>query len=480
MSHRHGPSLRRIAGLAVGAAALVLCLGTTVRAQDVKSYTIETFHQWVKQYQNAKPDFKPGDVLTAKDIEKMRPFIIPGYLEQLNFPEFQMPVQPVQKHTPRRDYMECTEKYQNQVKLKSDGTLDNYVCGQPFPDSVLDVNDPMSGLKAAWNFEYRWQNYGFMGISWNVTWVRFGGDHHDMIPSGVPDVPPQWIAGLKFTTQFPSDLREEYGGGGTFQRNLGAVYRRVYFTHLAQEQANGGVVPIPGAKDFEYKEFTGFQAPFDIRGTAFIIYRYNDAYRADDGWAYIPNLRRVRRISAEVKSDSLLGTDHTIEDFYSFAGRPVEWKWKFLGWKDVLAMMDSKYDYTHVYGPNGLIVNDPGWSLRRFAVIERTPTLTRHPYSAVLNFWDAENWDSWFEVAFDRKGKLWKIWEYPKKWSETYKDWAEINHGAEATVFQSVLVLDVQNARGTISIGYGTGMPTPNTEQVASLFDINKLEEIHR
>jgi len=461
-------------------AGAVLFLSVAAQAQDIKGYNIDTYVQWVKQYQNAKPDFKPGDVLTAKDMEKMRPFVVPGFLEQLNFPEFKMTIQPVQKHTPRRDYTECSEKYQNQVKLKSDGTLENYVCGQPFPNSALDPNDPTSGLKTAWNFEYRWQYYGFMGISWNGTWVRFGGEHHDTIPSGVPDVPPQWIAGLKFTTKFPSDMREEYGGGGTFQRNLGAVYRRVYFTHLAQEQNKGGVVPIPGAKDFEYKEFTGFQSPFDIRGTAFIIYRYSDAYRADDGWAYIPNLRRVRRISAEVKSDSLLGTDHTIEDFYSFAGRPVEWKWKFLGWKDQLVMMDQQSDYAHNYGNNGLIVNDAGWSLRKFAVIQRTPTLTRHPYSSVLNFWDAENWDTFYQVAFDRKGKLWKIWEYPKKWSETYKDWAEINHGSECTVFTAVHVMDLQNDRGTIWMGYGTGMPGVSAEQVVNLFDINKLEEIHR
>jgi hypothetical protein len=40
-----------------------------------------------------------------------------------------------------------------------------------------------------------------------------------------------------------------------------------------------------------------------------------------DAWAYIPNLRRVRRISAEVKSDSLLGTDITIDDFDGFNDR---------------------------------------------------------------------------------------------------------------------------------------------------------------
>jgi hypothetical protein len=41
----------------------------------------------------------------------------------------------------------------------------------------------------------------------------------------------------------------------------------------------------------------------------------------------------VRRVTAEVKSDSLLGTDHTIADFYGFADRVVNWNWKFLGWK---------------------------------------------------------------------------------------------------------------------------------------------------
>jgi hypothetical protein len=30
-------------------------------------------HRMLHRYANAKPDFKPGDALTAKDIERMRP-----------------------------------------------------------------------------------------------------------------------------------------------------------------------------------------------------------------------------------------------------------------------------------------------------------------------------------------------------------------------------------------------------------------------
>lgn len=446
-----------------------------VLAQDVSSYTRDTFMQWLQKYKDAKPDFKPGDVLTAKDLERIRPFVFPGYLEQLDFPEFKMPIIAFVDHTPRKDYMECTEKYQSQVRLAPNHTLQNYFCGQPFADSDIKVSDPDAGWKAAWNFEYRWQNFGF--YTYHIaTWERFGGAHET--PSwALP--PTEWTAGLPKVGELPSaeEMKQIYGGGGTFQRTLGGLYMRCYYTHLAQTPDK--LLPVPGAKDFEFKEFTGFHSPFDIRGTAFIVYRYADPTREDDGWAYIPALRRVRRISAEVKSDSLLGTDHTIEDFYSFSGRELEWNWKFLGWKDVLAVQDSAHDYTYLYGPNGIIPNDV-WSVRRFAVVERTPTLPRHPYSSVIMLWDAQNWDAWLMVAFDRKGKLWKIWEFQKEWSESFKNYlAPINRGIRSTEFQSIQVLDVQNHRGTLWIVPG-GFPNVTGREVSHLYDINHLEELHR
>jgi hypothetical protein len=445
------------------------------RAQDVSTYTRQTFIDWFNKYKDAKPDFKVGDVLTAKDLDRIRPFMFPGYLEQLNFPEFKMPIMAYADHTPRKEYLECTEKYQGQVRLAANKSLENYVCGQAFPNSSITAGDPDSGWKAAWNFEYRWQNFGLFTVP-PVTWERFGGTHD------IPDwesPPKEWSAGIPYPGTMPSadELKLMYGGGGTFQRTLNAFYERVYFTHLAQVPDH--TLPTPGAKDFEFKEFTGFYTPFDIRGTAFIVYRYADPTREDDGWAYLPALRRVRRISAEVKSDSLLGTDHTIEDFYGFSGRELEWKWNFIGWKDVLAVQDSQHDYTYMYGPNGIIPND-SWSLRHFALMERIPTSTRHPYSSVLLLWDTQNWDTWLMVAFDHKGKLWKVWEFQKEWSEDFKNgWAAINHGVRSTEFQSVQVLDVQNNRGTIWEVPG-GFPNVNGSEVAHLYDINHLEALHR
>jgi hypothetical protein len=120
--------------------------------------------------------------------------------------------------------------------------------------------------------------------------------------------------------------------------------------------------------------------------------------------------------------------------------------------------------------------------MRRFAVMERTSNSERHPYKSVVEDWDSQNYDAWLMEAFDHKDKLWKVWEFQKAWSESYKptDWMyPMNKGAYSTEFQSVQVLDVQNDRGTIWLVPG-GFPNLKGPEAEKLYDINKLEQIHR
>src|SRR5271154_4842052 len=192
-SETGGGGALRMIGSVIALSALVVGLSLgRANAQDVKTYTRATFDDWFQKYKDAKADFKPGDVLTAKDTERMRPFIPPGYLEQLSFPEFQAKIIPAADHRPRKDYVECSEKYQNQTKLNADGSMSNYVCGQPFPNSDLKVGDPQSGVKAAWNFEFRGQIFAFFCVP-PATWDRFGGSH--TIPTWEPP-PLDWLEGV--------------------------------------------------------------------------------------------------------------------------------------------------------------------------------------------------------------------------------------------------------------------------------------------
>jgi hypothetical protein len=466
-------------GFAVAAiAATLLASAAFAQQADVKSYTRKTFDEWVEKYKDTEPAFKAGDVITQKDIDKIRPFVPPGYIEQLDFPDFRAEIAAPGDYTPRKEYTQCTEQYQSQVSLEPNGALKNYVCGLPFPLTKLKADDPQSGLMAAWDYNFRWQNYGFGNTSVGWIWDRFDGGTHGPIALTKP---PGQLAALN--ADIPSDTTELYQGGGTFQRVLQGPYRRVYFSHVAKQSANRGLVPGPTSQDFEFKEYTGFHEPFDIRGTAFIIYRYSDPLRADDAWAYVPSLRRVRRISVETKSDSLLGTDHTLEDFYSFSGRVLDWDWRFLGYKKILHVLNSKFLDSHYGGPKGIVPNNDRWELRNYAVVERTPKNPRHPYSSVVMLWDTETFEPSYSMAWDKKGKLWKFWQWQKKWSEemTEPTIKEMNVGERVLTFQSVQVLDLQNDRGTLVPCYGRGYPdVKSAGEVEQLYDVSRLEGLHR
>ena len=470
-------SWRTSVALVVGLLS-ALHLSGVATAQDLP--TRADYTAWLAKYAQAEPSFKPGDVLTRKDVERMRPFVPPGYLGQLDFPDVRMEIGAPQDHTPRIDFMECTEKYASQVRLGPAGDLQNYICGQPFMISAMGPSDPLAGIEAAWNFEYRWQNFGFAAYSVPWIWVGFGGAHS---PIDIEKPPANWDTGTGFNAPLPTtaETATMFAGGGTFQRMLQSTYQRVYFNHLAPLMNVHGVLSVPDASQFEFKDFLGFFDPFDIRGAAFIIYRYNDPLRADDAWGYLPNLRNVRRISVEVKSDSVLGTDLTLEDFYGFSGRVLEWRWKFLGWKDVLAVMNSKYDNAHYFGPNGTIPNDL-WTVRRFAVVERTPIRSGHPYSSAIEFLDAQNWDCPYLIAFDHAQHVWKIFQFSEVWSEDLKEPAlqRINRGIHASHIQGVAALDLRNRRATLFSAYGGGFPNLTAQHVTSIFDPSSLEQSHR
>jgi hypothetical protein len=455
----------------------VLC-GPPARAQG-QDISRADVGKWLDTHPAAKPDFKAGDVLGAADLDRLRPFVPPGYLEQLKFPSFTMKVVAARTHLPRQDYVNCTERYQPQVRLDPDGTLTNHICGQPFSNASLNPSDPASGLKAAWNFELRWQNYGEFDLTTVYAPMYFGGTHDLTTDSSLQMPPLQWLAGIDLQTKLPANVGPYVQGGGTVRRTFSSSYQRLYFTHLAQAADKGGVLDIPNAKAFFWKEFSGFITPYDLRGQVFITYRYSDFHHADDSWIYDPTTRRVRRFSAEEKSDSFLGTDETLNDFYSFSGHVLDWNWKFLGWRDLVSVMDSAHTDTHTYGPNGNIPDDV-WSLRRFAVVERTPKNPAVPYGDVIMFWDAENWTPWMELAFDHHGKLWRVFVFVSNWSEDFKPWSEINHGTQVTIVQGGQTIDVQNQRSTLFLTFGRGSPDVIMSRANKLFDPSNLEQVHR
>ena len=92
-------------------------------------------------------------------------------------------------------------------------------------------------------------------------------------------------------------------------------------------------------------------------------------------------------------------------------------------------------------------------------------------------------WYDSFHVAFDRSGKLWKIFQWQWKWTETIPPpWDKYNKGVNTVTWQAVNDIDVQNNRGTIINAFGDGFPDVSSDLpiYQKRFDINRLEEVHR
>ena len=447
-------------------------LAAILAAQPVigNAFTREDHLAWLKQNQEAKPQFIVGSTITYEDADLLRPFIPKEQQDSLLFEGMDMRIVEPDDLTPHQVYLDATKQFYGQATLASDGAHENYTAGRPYDPEKFTPGSSEDGWRLIWNYMFRWQHAGISVNDVQWIWVRPGGSHdnHEAVKG----------SGGRY--------KDNYLGGGKFERLLRGPYQRVLMSHRADlPESNYLFNDGKGfAKGTNFREHTAFVSPFDIAGTSFLILRYADPHKADDSWAYIPSLRRVRRISVEVKYDSLLGTDHTLEDFYGFNGRPMEHTWVYIGEARILAINSSRNVNAVFYGPNGWSMLDD-WQLRDYWVLNQIPVSAAHPYKEKFLYLEKQTTMAFYANAFDHAGELWKTWQMSKSWTEDpdFRSVAE-SHGAKITPpgvrvpsFQSINVIDHQNSRGTLIPCFGNSYPLPKFTAVKRTMDVNYLTE---
>ncbi len=244
-------------------------------------------------------------------------------------------------------------------------------------------------------------------------------------------------------------------------------YRRTYFSHRADLLP--ATTELEKGTNVEWAEFFDVKTPFDLRGTMFLLYRYTEQGKEDDTWAYIPALRRVRRIAATQKSDSLLGTEFTLEDFYIFAGYVWDHQWEYKGESVKAGVMNSKRtcfpsiipeeknasrnmarlgtdeEWFHCkFGPyNALPFADETFEKRKVFQLDDVPKQKGHPYSRKKIWYDAETMMPLYAIMYDRAGKPYRIIASVFKWSED-SPVAE-NKGRNSLNYSDIMIVNVQN-----------------------------------
>jgi len=388
----------------------------------------------------ARADVAPGDSITPANKDKVKG-LIPDELYPFlveNFDGLKMNIVKPEDYPPAPKFVEATVKYACQASVDEKGNLKNYTAGQPFPYSEwakkatnhscdLKESDPQFALKLAWDVNYRWQGPGLNLPHWGFSNMRNFGKERWRISQG--------------------------------------EYRRTYFSHRADLLPETS--ELEKGTDVEWAEFFDVKTPFDLRGTMFLLYRYNTSAKEDDTWAYIPALRRVRRIAATQKSDSLLGTEFTLEDFYIFSGYVWDQQWEYKGESTKLGAMDSKRKcfprvfeaagstaFTRLgtdaefdackFGPYGaLAFVDEQWQKRSSFELDDIPKQKGHPYSRKKIWYDKETMMPLYSIMYDRAGKPYKTINSIFVWSES--SGIEGNQGKQVNNYAHILIANLQN-----------------------------------
>ncbi|WP_265942047.1 outer membrane lipoprotein-sorting protein [Dechloromonas sp. A34] len=128
----------------------------------------------------------------------------------------------------------------------------------------------------------------------------------------------------------------------------------------------------------EQKYFMYFFQPADVKDMSFMIYKY--PAKDDDRWMFIPAINMVKRIAAQDKRSSFVGSDFTYEDV---SGRDID-------------------DDSHV------IEREEKVGSRDSYVVKSTPKGTDTDFGAKLTWVDKATFLPLKEDQYDRKGALYK------------------------------------------------------------------------
>ena len=322
---------------------------------------------------------QPGDVVDQSNMAEAADVLNPTANWMLN-QGMKMKVVEYRKYEWPRAYSEATEKFAGQVNLSEDGrTLTNYVAGCPFPN--IDVNDPLAGAKAMWNHEYFPDFTDNVGCPWILELVNYKGEMERFYAS-------HFWRRMKWEGRLHMDPKPiaPFNPQITYTEQWGPLY-----------------------------------APNDLKGAGVLNFRYTPLENPDDSYMYLPELRRVRRISVANRSDAFWGTDIDIDSIWGFNAKPGYWTWRVLAEKETLMSAHSgHYQDREVWAaaPDGrsgatafLWSDTVQWERRPVWVVEGIPTgYNQYAYSKRVIYLDKEYFNTSWSETYDQGGEIWKTW----------------------------------------------------------------------
>ena len=316
------------------------------------------------------PDLTPDAIVSARNWQIAEGVLPQELLARLREGDLTITVAPTQDFPLHERYRVVTVHHAVNVRLDTQGNLENYTAGLPFP--VLDPADPQAGLKLAWNLRLR----------------SLGGDSEELR--------------ILWTTLQGAEIEQ-------------SLEMHLWRLRLAHRTILSPPEMLPRALGLYHVTVSGILNPAELRGWQSVTYRYDNDRQPDDTWVYAP-----RHVTA-------LNGDYHGEDGYGYNGSVHSQTWRYLGEAVVLAPVGIPHGAPSFGGRNGWYPADP-YQLRRAQVLEATAKDPGHHYARRIFYVDAQLWMPFYTLGYNRQGEFFKL-VFHMFGNPAYSPWCPAHQG---------------------------------------------------
>ena len=333
-------------------------------------------------------------------------------------PPLKLQVKETKRYPEPKAFVEISAKNKGKYSLNAQGNItpkfDFY--GLPFPD--LRAGDKDFATKLMWNYA-----------------SGYGGDDCD-----------------------------DPGGTAAEKRRGSSLYlNNVWKTPSMNYQVRLVCPPkphLPNPQGLYRVAMYHYLEPDSLKNTMYLMYRYIDESKSDETYLYLPSMRRVLRAESGQRSAPIPGSLNSMDDAFGFDGRTPEFTYKLLKEQKVLAIINGRMDINQVKkGSKDFVpLEMDNYEVRDVYVIEIVPKDPKYPQGKKILYVDKETRWATHAVAYDRAGKLWKLW-----WQSTKS--YPMPGGEQFIGFFNNLTVDVQYGMATNYI------PNPKIKMNTCKFD---------
>ncbi len=251
-------------------------------------------------------------------------------------------------------------------------TWPHFWYGFPFPN--VDEKDPKAGSMVMYN--------------------------HQVARFQIDDV--YWFLAVKWATPTGFDRSVEFGAYATW--------------YIGRHSG-----PTDNPDDTYLKNIIFGVAPYDVVGVSTLEWWHTDPATWQSIWAFVPTIRRVRRLTASNSSEGMFGSIIARDDAYGWAGKIQYMNWKLIGLKDILVpIAPTGIEKAMVAGepaPKKLATTPSMITAKGEIPANQVARITWDPSERVVAGYEVEGWQgaAWAPTNLKlAKRKCWIVEAIPK------------------------------------------------------------------